>query len=143
MRIDKGDRNTSPAPVPLFPIQIPHDLSWGRTHTALVGSRLNNITYRRTFPRHPLRLSTTMFFIPPILHKRYFSVLHLPVKQGSTLELEHALLRQSPQNVFGHESWNNELREKLILFVFYVFLKWTVFMMACVQRDFNAPEVIH
>jgi hypothetical protein len=37
------------------------------------------------------------------------------------LKLERALLRQLLQNIFGHESWNNELREKLISFVFYGF----------------------
>jgi hypothetical protein len=83
-----------------------------------------------------------VFFIPPILHKRYFSVLNLPVKRGSTLKLEHALLRQLLQNILGHESWNNELREKLISF-FFTSLKWTVFMVAWVQRDRNTPEVIH
>jgi hypothetical protein len=78
-----------------------------------------------------------VFFIPSILHKRHFSLLNLPVKQGSALKLEHASLRQLLQNIFGHESWNNKLRKtklrgfspqanykrkiNFICFFFYVF----------------------
>jgi hypothetical protein len=35
MRIGRG----KPAPVPLRPPQIPHDLTWARTRAATVGSR--------------------------------------------------------------------------------------------------------
>jgi hypothetical protein len=40
MRISKGKRSTrtKPAPVPLCPPQIPHDLTWARTRAAEVGS---------------------------------------------------------------------------------------------------------
>jgi hypothetical protein len=41
MRIGRGNRSTrrKPAPVPLFPPQIPHDLTWDRTRAAAVGSQ--------------------------------------------------------------------------------------------------------
>jgi hypothetical protein len=41
MRIGRGNRSTrrKPAPVPLCPPQIPHDLTWDRTRAATVGSR--------------------------------------------------------------------------------------------------------
>jgi hypothetical protein len=41
MRIGRGNRSTrrKPAPVPLCPPQIPHDLSWDRTRAAAVGSQ--------------------------------------------------------------------------------------------------------
>jgi hypothetical protein len=41
MRIGKGNRSTrrKPAPVPLCPSQIPHDLTWDRTRAAAVGSQ--------------------------------------------------------------------------------------------------------
>jgi hypothetical protein len=41
MRISRGNRCTSikPAPVPLCPPKIPHDLTWARTWAAAVGSR--------------------------------------------------------------------------------------------------------
>jgi hypothetical protein len=43
MRIDRRNRRTrrktSPARVPLFPPQIPHELTWARTRVAAVGSR--------------------------------------------------------------------------------------------------------
>jgi hypothetical protein len=41
MRIGRGNRSTrrKPAPVPLCPPQIPHDLTWARTRAAPVGSR--------------------------------------------------------------------------------------------------------
>jgi hypothetical protein len=41
MRIGKGNRSIGrkPAPVPLCPPQIPHDLTWDRTRTAAVGSQ--------------------------------------------------------------------------------------------------------
>jgi hypothetical protein len=41
MRIGRGNRITwrKPAPVPLCPPQIPHDLSRARTRAAAVGSR--------------------------------------------------------------------------------------------------------
>jgi hypothetical protein len=41
MRIGRRNRNTrrKPAPVPLDPPQIPHDLTWARTQSAVVGSR--------------------------------------------------------------------------------------------------------
>jgi hypothetical protein len=41
MRIGRGNRSTrrKPAPVPLCPPQIPHDLTWDRTRAAAVGSR--------------------------------------------------------------------------------------------------------
>jgi hypothetical protein len=37
MRIGRGNRK--PAPVPLCPPQIPHDLTWDRTQAATVGSQ--------------------------------------------------------------------------------------------------------
>jgi hypothetical protein len=41
MRIGRGNRSTrrNPAPVPLCPPQIPHDLTWARTQDPTVGSR--------------------------------------------------------------------------------------------------------
>jgi hypothetical protein len=41
MRIGKGNRSNQrkPAPVPLCPPQIPHDLAWARTWAAAVGNR--------------------------------------------------------------------------------------------------------
>jgi hypothetical protein len=41
MKIGKGNQSTrrSPAPVPLCPPQIPHDLTWDRTRAAAVGSQ--------------------------------------------------------------------------------------------------------
>jgi hypothetical protein len=41
MRIGRGNRSTrrKPAPVPLCPPQIPHNLTWDRTRAAAVGSR--------------------------------------------------------------------------------------------------------
>jgi hypothetical protein len=41
MRIGEGNRSTrgKPAPVPLYPPQIPHDLTWARTRAAAVGSQ--------------------------------------------------------------------------------------------------------
>jgi hypothetical protein len=41
MRIGRGNRSTckKPAPVPLCPPQIPHDLTWDRTRAAAVGSQ--------------------------------------------------------------------------------------------------------
>jgi hypothetical protein len=40
MKIGRGNRNTlrKPAPVPLCPTQIPHDLTWARTHATAVGN---------------------------------------------------------------------------------------------------------
>jgi hypothetical protein len=41
MKIGRGNRSTriKPAPVPLCPPQIPHELTWARTWAAAVGSR--------------------------------------------------------------------------------------------------------
>jgi hypothetical protein len=41
MKIGRGSRSTrsKPAPVPLCPPQIPHDLTWNRTRAAAVGSQ--------------------------------------------------------------------------------------------------------
>jgi hypothetical protein len=41
MRIGRGRRSTrrKPAPVPLFPPQIPHDLTWDRIRAAAMGNR--------------------------------------------------------------------------------------------------------
>jgi hypothetical protein len=41
LRIGRGNRSTQrkPAPMPLCPPQIPHDLSWDRTLAAAVGSQ--------------------------------------------------------------------------------------------------------
>jgi hypothetical protein len=41
MRIGRGSRSTrrTPAPMPLCPPQIPHDLTWARTRATVVGSR--------------------------------------------------------------------------------------------------------
>jgi hypothetical protein len=41
MRIGRGIRSTrrKPAPVPLCPPKIPHDLTWDRTRAAAVGSQ--------------------------------------------------------------------------------------------------------
>jgi hypothetical protein len=41
MRTDRRNRSTrrKPAPAPLCPPQIPHDLTWARTRAAAVGSR--------------------------------------------------------------------------------------------------------
>jgi hypothetical protein len=46
MRIGRENRSTrrKPAPVPLCPPQIPHDLTWARTRAAAVGS-LCGFTY--------------------------------------------------------------------------------------------------
>jgi hypothetical protein len=42
MRIGRGNRSTrrKPAPMPLGPPQLPHDLTWARTRAAEVESRL-------------------------------------------------------------------------------------------------------
>jgi hypothetical protein len=53
MRIGRGNRSTrrKPAPVPLWPPQIPHYLTWARTRAAAVGKpaikRLSYGTARR------------------------------------------------------------------------------------------------
>jgi hypothetical protein len=49
MRIGRGIRSTrrKPAPVPLCPPQIPHDLTWDRTRAAAVGSQ--RVTPRRWY----------------------------------------------------------------------------------------------
>jgi hypothetical protein len=41
IRIGRGNRSTriKPAPVPLCPLHIPHDLTWDRTRAAAVGSQ--------------------------------------------------------------------------------------------------------
>jgi hypothetical protein len=41
MKVGRGNQNTrrKPAPVPLCPLQIPHDLTWARTQAAAVGSQ--------------------------------------------------------------------------------------------------------
>jgi hypothetical protein len=41
MRIGRGNRRTrrKPAPVPLCPPQIPHDLTWDRIRAAVVGNQ--------------------------------------------------------------------------------------------------------
>jgi hypothetical protein len=41
MRIGKGNRSTrkKAAQIPLFPPQIPYDLTWDRTRAAAIGSR--------------------------------------------------------------------------------------------------------
>jgi hypothetical protein len=41
MKIGRGNRSTGrkPAPVPLCPPQIPHDLTWDRTRAAAVGNQ--------------------------------------------------------------------------------------------------------
>jgi hypothetical protein len=41
IRISRGNRSTrrKPAPMPLYPPQIPHDLTWARTRAAMVGRR--------------------------------------------------------------------------------------------------------
>jgi hypothetical protein len=41
MKTGRGNRSTrrKPAPVPLCPPQIPHDLSWAGTRAAAVGSQ--------------------------------------------------------------------------------------------------------
>jgi hypothetical protein len=41
MRIGRGNRSTrrKPAPVPIFPPQIPHHLTWDRTRAADMGSQ--------------------------------------------------------------------------------------------------------
>jgi hypothetical protein len=41
IRIGKGNRSTrrKPGSVPLFPPQIPHDLTWDRARAAVVGSQ--------------------------------------------------------------------------------------------------------
>jgi hypothetical protein len=41
MKIGRGNLSTirKPAPVPLCPPQIPHELTWDRTRAAAVGSR--------------------------------------------------------------------------------------------------------
>jgi hypothetical protein len=46
MRIGRGNRSTrrKPAPLPLCPLQIPHDLTWDRTRPAAVGIIYNNLT---------------------------------------------------------------------------------------------------
>jgi hypothetical protein len=45
MRIGRGNRSTQrkPAPVPLCPQQIPHDLTWARTWVAVVRSRRQTV----------------------------------------------------------------------------------------------------
>jgi hypothetical protein len=42
MRLGRGNRSTrrKPAPVPLCPLQIRHDLTWARIRAAAVGNQL-------------------------------------------------------------------------------------------------------
>jgi hypothetical protein len=49
MRISRGNRSTQrkPAPVPLCPPQIPHDLTWDRTRAPAMGSQ--RLTARPSF----------------------------------------------------------------------------------------------
>jgi hypothetical protein len=45
MRIGRGNRSTwrKPAPVPLCPQQIPHNLTWAGTRAAAVGSQQQSV----------------------------------------------------------------------------------------------------
>jgi hypothetical protein len=47
MRVDKANQCTwrKPAPLPLFPPQIPHDLTWDRSRAAAVRSRRLRLSY--------------------------------------------------------------------------------------------------
>jgi hypothetical protein len=53
MRIGRRNRSTrrKPAPVPLCPPQIPHDLTWARTRAAVVGNR-RLIAWAMARPQH-------------------------------------------------------------------------------------------
>jgi hypothetical protein len=59
MRISRGNRSTrrKPAPVPLCPAQIPHDLTWDRTRAAAVGSQQLTATVYSNSQRHRTKRS--------------------------------------------------------------------------------------
>jgi hypothetical protein len=63
MRIGRGSRSTrrKPAPIPLWPLQVAHDLTWARTRAAVVGSRwLTSWVMARPFHRRPAVKTETM-----------------------------------------------------------------------------------
>jgi hypothetical protein len=65
MRIGKGNRSTrrKRAPMPLYPPQIPHDVTWARTRAAAVGSRrITAWAMARSSPQINLLLHFTHFF---------------------------------------------------------------------------------
>jgi hypothetical protein len=62
MRTGRGNRSIrrKPAPVPLCPPQIPHDLTWARTWTSAVGSR-RLTAWAMARPFFTLKLGTKLF----------------------------------------------------------------------------------
>jgi hypothetical protein len=70
MRISKGNRSTrrKPAPVPLFPLQIPRDLTWASIRAAVVGSP-------RSISSH------VVFFFVTSLSIVYFEMTDVPTLQ--------------------------------------------------------------
>jgi hypothetical protein len=66
MRIGRGNRSTrrKPAPVPLCPPQILHDLTWAQIRAAAVGSRrLTAWAMAQSFVAHNLKLCTFAVFV--------------------------------------------------------------------------------
>jgi hypothetical protein len=81
IRIVRGNRSTriKPAPVSLCPPQIPHELTWGLTRAAAVGSqRLSSCVMAR--PSFQRNLGRPMDLIPPAYHPKihFNSIIHLP-----------------------------------------------------------------
>jgi hypothetical protein len=69
MRIGRGNRNTrrKPVPVPLWPSEIPHDLTWTRTRAAAVGPQ-RLIAWAMSRPYSWLGIAITSFVVIHPLH---------------------------------------------------------------------------
>jgi hypothetical protein len=87
MRIGRGNRSTrrKPAPMPLCPPQIPHDLSWDRTRPAAEGSqRLTAWALARPGTGSNTSPIVTVIFVGFILNCRRM-VRHLGIGLGRSL----------------------------------------------------------
>jgi hypothetical protein len=85
MRISRGNRSTqrNPAPVPLCPRQILHDLTWNRTRAAAVGSRLQTAT---TMAQSPLFVNVIpSFSIYAITSLLFTWVVYSVIHSGSVV----------------------------------------------------------
>jgi hypothetical protein len=90
MNIGRGNRSTprKPAPVPLCPLQIPHDLTWARTRAAAVGSqRLTAWAMARQV------LTLLLFFIQSRFHVTVFDHLAVPSSHIFSLTKEQRYIR--------------------------------------------------
>jgi hypothetical protein len=94
MRIGRGNRSTrrKPAPVPLCPPQIPHDLTWDRARAAAVGSQrltawamARPLHYHLTIRRRKVQLLTALWRNPH--RKRYSDILIVPRPIGCSTDL--------------------------------------------------------